>query len=91
MSTKDDYFNFFCNKRKNVDGLYKVDLSSDKNYRKRQKQDVYYHYINFVKNEKDLKNKFKLFTPLNIGYYDGSSISTKQSQYHFTFFGKKNN
>ena len=88
-STKSDYFKYFCNKKKGNDGLYKVDLSSDKNYRKRQKQDVYFHYINFIKNEKDLKNKFNLFKPLNIGYYDGSLISTKKSGHHYTFFGKK--
>ena len=89
ISTKHELFNYFCNKRKSNDGLYKVDLSSDKNYTKRQKQDIYYHYINFIKNEKDLKDKFNLFKPLNIGYYDGSLTGTKKSVHHYTFFGKK--
>ena len=88
-STKSLYYKDFCNIKKSNDGLYKVDLSSDKNYKKRQKQKVYFHYINFTKNEKDLKNKFRLFKPLKIGYYDGSLISTKESRYHYTFFGKK--
>ena len=89
MSNKNEYYKYFCDKRKNNDGLYKVDLSSDKNYKKRQKQSIYYHYINFTKSEKDLKNKFRLFKPLKIGYYDGSLTSTKESGHHYTFFGKK--
>ena len=88
-SKKNKYFKFFCNKIKNADGLYKVDLGVDKNYRKRHKQSIYYHYINFIKNESDLKNKFKLFTPLNIGFFDASFTTTKESGHHFTFFGKK--
>jgi cyclopropane fatty-acyl-phospholipid synthase-like methyltransferase len=89
QSTKNEYYKYFCDKRKNNDGLYKVDLSSNKNYKKRQKQSIYYHYINFTKSEKDLKNKFRLFKPLKIGYYDGSLTSTNESLHHFTFFGKK--
>jgi SAM-dependent methyltransferase len=89
-SIKSDYYRFYSDK-KNIDGLTKVDLSSDKNYKKRQKQSIYYHYINFTKNQKDLKNKFKLFKPLNIGFYDGSHLNLNQSSHHFTFFGKKIN
>ena len=89
MGAKHEYYKYFCDKRKSSDGLYKVDLSSDKNYRKRQKQSIYYHYINFTKSEKDLKNKFRLFKPLKIGYYDGSLTSTKESLHHYTFLGKK--
>jgi hypothetical protein len=87
-SIKSDYYRFYSNK-KNIDGLTKVDLSSNKNYKKRQKQNIYFHYINFTKNQKDLKNKFKLFKPLNIGFYDGSLLSLDVSGHHFTFFGKK--
>ena len=89
MGTKCEYYKYFCDKRKSNDGLYKVDLSSDKNYKKRQKQSIYYHYINFTKSEKDLKNKFRLFKPLKIGYYDLSLTSTKESGHHYTFLGKK--
>jgi 2-polyprenyl-3-methyl-5-hydroxy-6-metoxy-1,4-benzoquinol methylase len=87
-SIKSDYWRFYSDK-KNIDGLAKVDLSSDKNYQKRQKGNIFYHFINFTKNEKDLKNKFKLFKKLNIGYYDGSLESSNESGHHFTFFGKK--
>ncbi len=88
-SSKSDYYKNFCDQKKRKDGLYKVNLSSDKNYKRRQKHNIYYHYINFTKSEKDLKNKFRLFKPLKIGYYDGSLTSTKESGYHYTFFGKK--
>ena len=89
MSTKNEYYKYFCDKRKSNDGLYKVDLSSDKNYKKRQKQSIYYHYINFTKSEKDLKNKFRLFKPVKLGYYDFSLTSNNESTHHYTFFGKK--
>jgi SAM-dependent methyltransferase len=89
MSTKSKFYKYFSNKRKRNDGLYKVDVSSDKNFKKRNKQSIYYNYINFTKNEKDLKNKLRLFKPLNIGYYEQSLISTKEGGHHYTFFGKK--
>ncbi len=89
MGTKHEYYKHFCDKRKSNNGLHKVNLSSDKNYKKRQKQNIYHHYINFTKSEKDLKNKFRLFKPLKIGHYSGSLTSTKESGHHFTFFGKK--
>ena len=60
-------------------------------YKKRQKQKIYYHYINFCRNEKDLKKKFKIFKPLSVGYYDVSLEGTDFSAHHFTFFGKKRN
>jgi len=89
-SIKSNYYKFYSDK-KNIDGLTKVDLFSNKNYKKRQKQNIYYHYINFTKNQKDLKNKFKLFKQLNIGFYDGSLLNLNVSGHHFTFFGKKIN
>lgn len=88
MSEKNYYFQHYSNKKKNNEGLTKVNLSRDKNYKKRQNQNTYQHYINFIKNEKDLKNKFKIFKPLNIGYYDGSLKSLNEGGHHFTFFGK---
>ena len=91
MGKKNVHFKSYSNKRKNVDGLYKVDLSSDEHYMKRHKHSTKSIYINFTKNLTDLKKKFKLFKPVNIGFYDNSLISTKESGYHFTFFGKKNN
>ena len=89
MGVKNEYWKFYSNKKINRDGLTLVDLGEDEFYKKRQKQPVYHHYINFCKNEKDLKKKFKIFKPISIGYYDGSLESTKLSGYHFTFFGRK--
>ena len=76
------------NQKKNKSGLINVDVSMDKQYKKRQKQNIYNSYINVVNNKNDLLKKFKLFKPLSIGYYDISLLNNK-STYHYTFFGKK--
>lgn len=93
MGTKNKYFQKFSNKKIGKDGLTLVNLEKNKayikHYKKRQKQPIYNHYINFTKNEKDLKNKFKIFKPLHVGYYEGSLNSLKDSGLHYTFFGKK--
>ena len=91
MGTKCQYYKNFSNKKINSDGMTLVNLSKDTRYKKRHKQKVYYHYINFCRNEKDLKKKLKIFQPISIGYYDGSLRSTDLSHFHFTFFGKKRN
>ena len=92
MSIKSGFFRDFSNKKINSDGMTLVNLSKDTKYKKRQRQKIYYNYINFCRNEKDLKKKFKIFKPLNVGYYDhGSYESTDSSGFHFTFFGKKRN
>jgi len=89
MGTKNEYWKFFSNKKKNKFGLTQVDLGVDKDYRKRQKHPIYYHYINFTKNELELKKKFNIFKPLNIGFYDQSLENNFRNGFHFTFFGKK--
>ena len=89
MSTKSEYFKYSSNKKINSDGMTLVDLSKDSKYTERQPGAIYSHYINFCKNKSDLKNKFKIFKPLSIGYYDGNLESTSLSGHHFTFFGKK--
>ena len=65
-------------------------MNKNFNYKKRQKQNTYDHYINFTRSEKDLKKKFKMFKKLNIGYYDLSLYNTKSYCHHYTFFGEKN-
>ena len=47
------------------------------------------HYINFVKDEDDLKKKFHMFKPLHIGYYDGVYRNDERSEKHLTFIGIK--
>jgi SAM-dependent methyltransferase len=47
------------------------------------------HYINFVKDEEDLKKKFHMFKPLHIGYYDSVYRNDERSEKHLTFIGIK--
>ena len=88
ISTKHGYWKYHSNKKINSQGLTLINLISNKKYKKRNKQSTYKHYINFVKSEKNLIKKFKMFKKNNIGYYDGSLESTKLSDHHFTFFGQ---
>jgi cyclopropane fatty-acyl-phospholipid synthase-like methyltransferase len=89
MSTNHYLFKFCSNKKIDKNGLTLVDVGTDKNYRLRQKQPTYRHYINFSKNQNHIKKRFSIFKPINIGYYDMSLENIKKSRYHFTFFGKK--
>ena len=90
MSTKYDYWKYCSNRKIDNRGLTLINLSRDKDYMLRnKKQTAYNHYINFCKSENDVKKKFKIFKPISIGYYDSSLESTKLSEHHFTFFGKK--
>jgi len=91
QTTKSAYWIKCSNKKKDSDGLTLVNLNKINesfNYKKRQKQATYVHYINFTRSEKELKKKFKMFKKLNIGYYDLSLHNTKSSSHHYTFFGK---
>ena len=47
------------------------------------------HFINFVNDEDHLKNIFKMFTPVHIGFYDGCYRTDEGSEKHLTFFGLK--
>ena len=68
---------------------YLLDLSKDKNYKKRQKLDSHVHFINFTKNKNCLTKKFKKFKPLAVGSYDMRLESLHKSEHHFTFLGKR--
>ena len=49
------------------------------------------HYINFTKDEEDLKSKFSLFTPIHTkGYYDGVYRDDQGSEKHLVLIGQKN-
>ena len=91
IGTKSDYFKYYSNKKINSDGMTLVNLSKDTKQKKRQKRNIYHHYINFCRNNKDLKKKFKIFKPLSVGFYDENLESTDSNNLHFTFFGKKRN
>jgi SAM-dependent methyltransferase len=45
-------------------------------------------FLNFVKNKEDMKNKFSLFKPVYLDYYD-SSFREEGSEFRYTFFGIK--
>ena len=47
------------------------------------------HFINFTMDEDDLKKKFSMFEPLHVGYYDLKLREDEGSDFHYTFFGKK--
>jgi SAM-dependent methyltransferase len=45
-------------------------------------------FLNFVKSKEDMKNKFSLFKPIYLDYYD-SSFREEGSELRYTFFGIK--
>ena len=45
-------------------------------------------FLNFVKSKEDMKNKFSLFKPVYLDYYD-SSFREEGSEFRYTFFGVK--
>ena len=56
------------------------------------RQDLYVndHYINFTKDEADLKRKFHMFDPVHTsGYYDGVYRDDQGSEKHLVFIGQK--
>lgn len=62
------------------DGLWHFKLENDRvNY------DL---FNNFVKDREDMKNRFHLFRPVYIDYYD-SSFREEGSEFRYTFFGIK--
>jgi hypothetical protein len=45
-------------------------------------------YLNFVKDKDEMREKFKLFKPVYLDYYD-SSFREEGSEFRYTFFGIK--
>jgi SAM-dependent methyltransferase len=45
-------------------------------------------FLNFVKSKEDMKNKFSMFKPIYLDYYD-SSFREEGSELRYTFFGIK--
>ncbi len=86
VSVKSKYFTKCSNRIIDKNSLTKVNYLKDQNFKFKSN---YYQYINFVKNEKDLVSKFKIFKKLNVGFYDQSLQDTSDSTHHYTFFGKR--
>lgn len=49
---------------------------------------TYNTYLNFAKDKEDIRNKFSLFEPVYLDYYD-ASYREEGSEFRFTFFGIK--
>lgn len=80
MQTPKHYY--FKNAKKYKDGLYEVKL-------KNKRTIVKSHYINYTFSKKHLIEKFKMFEPIDIGYYDMGLTKSEPQTHHFTFIGKK--
>lgn len=89
ISPKSVCYKFFSDKKKDKNGLSLISEEKNTSFKKRQKEKMktLKHYVNFTKSEKDLKNKFKIFKPLKVGYYD-LAIQSSHPSHHYTFFGK---
>lgn len=85
ISPKNYYFRLA---KEYKDGLYKVTINDD-NFKKRQPKTIHSQYIIFTQDEDDLKRKFSLFEPLEIGYYDIEFTKKEGSGHHYIFFGQK--
>jgi len=62
--------------------LRKVDFSNSR-------VDVKNYYMFFVKDERDLVDKFKMFKPVHMGYYSAKLRSDEGDGFHYTFCGVK--
>ena len=79
-SQKHTYFNY--SKKTEYKWLRKVKFKG-----KRFNLDSYYAF--FIRDKRDLINKFKLFTPLHIGRYFMQLEETETNNDHYVFIGKK--
>ena len=80
MGTKSS--EFFDNSREAEGGLRVVNFNSGR-------LDVQEYYMFFVENEDDLKDRFKLFRPVYIGYYGAKLRCDEGDGFHYTFCGVK--
>jgi len=73
--------------------FYKYSKPADNGMRmvsfKTKRQEVKSHYIYFVESEEHLKEIFKMFKPLHIGFYSHKFRSDEGASHHYTFIGQK--
>lgn len=75
------YANYYrCNSTYAGDGLWNVRLKTDRL--------DYNLFLNFVKDKAEMKERFALFKPVYIDFYD-SSFRHEGSEFRYTFFGIK--
>ena len=73
---------FYENSREAGNGLRVVSF-------KNQRLDVKDYFMFFIKDEDDLKQKFKMFKPVHIGHYAVKLRSDEGDGFHYTFCGIK--
>ena len=88
MGVKHYYYKYYAEK-KYPNGLATINLQKDLSFKKRQKKDIYKHFINITKSEKHLVARMSMFKKLALGFYDYSVGDSKLQAYHHTFLGKK--
>lgn len=75
--------NYFRTHGKYVgDGLWRV------KFKTRGNRYVYDTFLHFVKDKKEMRERFSLFKPVYLDYYD-SSFREEGSEFRYTFFGIK--
>lgn len=79
ISTKS---HLYKNSVKETNGLNKVFSGKNKTGE--------FHYINFTKNYEHLKEKFRDFEPMDVGYYSVCLNKNYDINHHYTFIGKNN-
>ena len=87
MMSKKSHYNTWKFTDKTEDGLYTVE-HTDEVYNVRTQKIVNKHFINLTNDREHLKQKFKIFEPVEIGDYD-LTYNEDESEHHFLFFGKK--
>jgi cyclopropane fatty-acyl-phospholipid synthase-like methyltransferase len=80
MGTKCELF--YKNSVEHKDGMRKVAF-------KNARMEVDDYYVNFTESKEDLLEKFKLFKPVHVGYYDACYREDEGSDFHYIFIGQK--
>lgn len=73
---------FFTNSQPHEDGLRVVSFENQ-----RLKVDNY--YMSFVRDEDDLRHKFRMFKPVHVGFYSAKFREDEGDGFHYTFCGIK--
>jgi len=63
------------------DGLHRIESSS--------RSGKGHHFMNFIKDEDELKKKFQMFKAKHVGFYSDQFRSDEGVSFHFTFVGTK--
>ena len=73
---------YFKDSKEYKNGLRSVHFKNDR-------LDIKNYYMFFIKDEEDLKQRFKMFKPLHIGYYGAKFRNDEGDGFHYTFCGIK--